>query len=129
MRWEMAHEDAWCAASPRLSLVCLSLPFHSVVVARGLTAIRVLPCCWGWRRGDRLQLEAQLAGAAAQWLLQSLVHLLGVSRLGLLGVLHAITHQVVPDPRQLVRRRRDRLGFAQPSTLATHIGAEITFTA
>ena len=73
------------------------------------------------RRLDLLHLEAQLPRPTLQLLLQPLAHLLGIGRFGRLDVGRAESHQVVYDPRQLVRRRRDRLGRPQTRTLTTQV--------
>src|SRR6266487_418398 len=73
------------------------------------------------RRLDLPQLVAQLPRPPLQLLLQPLPHLLGVGRLRLLHVRHPVAHQVVDDPPQLVRRRRDRLGRPQPTPLPPQV--------
>jgi hypothetical protein len=61
-----------------------------------------------------------------QLLLQTLTHLLRISRLRLSHIRHPVTHQVVHDPRQLVRTCRYRLGRTQTRTLTTQIGTQVT---
>src|SRR5262249_60151346 len=57
-----------------------------------------------------------------------LPHSLGIGRLRLLHVRRPVTQQVIDDPRQLVRRRRDRLRRPQPTPLPTQIRPQITRT-
>ena len=42
---------------------------------------------------------------------------------------HAVTHQIVNDPRQFVRRRRDRLRRPQTRTLPPQVGPQVTLAA
>lgn len=73
----------------------------------------------------RFELKALLLGPASQLPIRALAHLLGVRLLCLLHIGHAVAHEEVDDPRQLVRRSGDRLRRPQPRPVPSEVGPEV----